>query len=60
MNCSKSSSKVKEDDFSEVTEKLIGKKAKVILNALIVVYSYACIVTFYVLIFSLFVVLYIT
>ena len=54
MNCSIASSKVKEDDFSEVTEKIIGKKAKVILNILIVVYSYACMVTFYVLIFSLF------
>ena len=54
MNCSIASSKVEEDDFSEITEKLMGKKAKVILNILIVVYSYACMVTFYVLIFALF------
>ena len=54
MNCSIASSKVEEDDFSEVTRKLVGKKAKVILNILIILYSYACLITFYVLIFSLF------
>ena len=41
MNCSIASSTVKEDDFSEVTEALLGKKAKIILNILIIVYSYA-------------------
>ena len=54
MNCSIASSKVEEDDFSEVTRKLIGKKPKVILNILIIIYSYACLVTFYVMIFALF------
>ena len=54
MNCSIASSKVKEDDYSEVTEKLVGKKARIVLNVLIIVYSYASLVTFYVMIFSLF------
>lgn len=54
MNCAKTSSKIKEDDFSEATEKVVGKKARVLLNILIIVYSYACMITFYVLIFSLF------
>ena len=54
MNCSIASSTVKEDDFSEVTETLLGKKAKIILNILIIVYSYACMMCFYVLMFALF------
>ena len=51
MNCSIASSKVEEDDFSEVTRKILGKKSKVILNILIIIYSYAVLITFYVLIF---------
>ena len=54
MNCAVASSKVKVDDFSEVTEQLLGKKAKTTLNILIIVYSYACMMCFYVLIFALF------
>ena len=54
MNCSTVSSKLKEDDFSEITEKLMGKKARVILNSLIILYSYACVIMFYILIFALF------
>ena len=54
MNCSSASSKLKEDDFSEITEKLMGKKARVILYFLIIIYSYTCVIMFYVLIFALF------
>ena len=54
MNCAVASSKVKVDDFSEVTEQLLGKKARTTLNILIIVYSYACMMCFYVLIFALF------
>ena len=54
MNCSIASSKVEEDDFSEVARKILGKKSKVILNILIIIYSYAVLITFYVLIFALF------
>ena len=54
INCSKASSRVKEDDFSEVTEKILGKKARVVLNIFIIIYSYACLITFFVLIYALF------
>ena len=38
LNCSIASSTVKVDDYSEVTEILLGKKAKITLNILIIVY----------------------
>lgn len=54
MNCSVSSSRVKSDDFSEITEEILGKKARVVLNIFIIIYSYAVLITFFVLIFALF------
>ena len=54
MNCSIASSRVKEDDYSEITERILGKKAKLVLNIFIIVYSYACLITFFVLIYALF------
>ena len=54
MNCSKASSRVKPDDYSEVTEEILGKVARIILNIFLIVYSYACLITFFVLIYALF------
>ena len=54
MNCSIASSRVKEDDYSEITERIMGKKTKMVLNIFIIVYSYACLITFFVLIYALF------
>ena len=53
MNCSIASSRVKPDDYSEVTDKILGKKAKFILNIFLIIYSYACLITFFVLIYAL-------
>ena len=53
MNCSVSSSRVKSDDYSEITEEILGKKARIVLNIFIIVYSYAVLITFFVLIFAL-------
>ena len=54
MNCSKASSRVKPDDYSEVTEEILGKVARFILNIFLIIYSYACLITFFVLIYALF------
>ena len=54
MNGCVASSKVDVDDYSEITEKIIGKKSRVLLNIIIIVYSYGVMITFYVLIFALF------
>ena len=48
------SSKCKENDYSEITEKILGRKARVILNILLIVYSYACMMCFLALLFPLF------
>ena len=48
------SSKCKEDDFSEITERILGRKARVILNILLILYSYACMMCFLALLFPLF------
>ena len=53
MNCSIASSRIKPDDYSEVTDNILGKKAKFILNIFLIVYSYACLITFFVLIYAL-------
>jgi amino acid permease len=42
------------DDFSEITEKIMGKKMRVVLNIFLILYSYACIMCFLALIFPLF------
>ena len=54
MNCSIASSRVKEDDYSEITERILGNKTKFVLNIFLIVYSYACLITFFVLIYALF------
>ena len=54
MAGAKASSRVDEDDYSEITEKILGKKAKVILNVILVIYSYACMMCFLALLFPLF------
>ena len=54
MNCSIASSRVKEDDFSDITNVILGPKARFVLNIFIIVYSYACLITFFVLIYALF------
>jgi len=48
------SSKCKEDDFSEITEKILGKKIRIILNIFLIIYSYACMMCFIALVFPLF------
>ena len=48
------SSKCKEDDFSEITERILGRKARIILNILLILYSYACMMCFLALLFPLF------
>ena len=37
MNCCIASSKCKPDDYSEITEKVLGKKARAILNIIIII-----------------------
>ena len=47
------SSRRKEDDYSELTEQILGKKARIFLNVVIIIYSYAVMMMFMVLIYSL-------
>ena len=54
MRCVYASSKCKEDDFSEITEKLLGKRMRDLLNFIIIIYSYASLMCFIALIFALF------
>ena len=54
MAGAKASSKYDIDDYSELTERILGKKAKTILNCVLVVYSYACMMCFLALLFPLF------
>ena len=42
------------DDFSEITEQIMGKKMRNVLNFFLILYSYACIMCFIALIFPLF------
>ena len=51
MAGAKASSKYNEDDYSELTEKILGKKARFILNCILVLYSYACMMCFLALLF---------
>ena len=41
------------DDFSDITEQILGKKMRVVLNIFLILYSYACIMCFLALIFPL-------
>ena len=54
MAGAKASSKCEEDDYSELTQKILGRKARVILNCILVLYSYACMMCFLALLFPLF------
>ena len=54
MAGAKASSRCELDDYSEITEKILGRKARVILNVILIVYSYACMMCFLALIFPLF------
>ena len=40
MLCVIASSKNEEDDYSELTEKILGKKVRIFLNIIIIIYSY--------------------
>ena len=48
------SSKFRENDYSELTEKILGRKARNILNIFIIIFSYASMIFFFSLIFPLF------
>ena len=48
------SSKFKEDDFSELTEKILGKKMRHTLNVIIILYCYASLMCFISLLYPLF------
>ena len=50
----KASSKCDQDDYSEITEKILGRKARVILNCILIIYSYACMMCLLALIFPIF------
>ena len=54
MAGAKASSKCEEDDYSEITLKFLGKKAKIILNIVLIIYSYACMMCHLALIYPLF------
>ena len=54
MAGAKASSKYEEDDYSELTQKILGRKARVILNCILILYSYACMMCFLALLFPLF------
>ena len=54
MRCVYASEKCQEDDFSEITEKLLGKRMRDLLNVIIIIYSYASLMCFIALIFPLF------
>ena len=47
------SSKNEEDDYSELTEKILGKKVRIFLNVIIIIYSYAVMMMFMALTYSL-------
>ena len=54
MAGAKASSKVEEDNYSEITQKILGKKVKIILNCILVLYSYACMMCLLALLFPIF------
>jgi amino acid permease len=54
MAGAKASSKYEENDYSELTQKILGRKARIILNCILIVYSYACMMCFLALLFPLF------
>lgn len=52
--CIYASSKCKEDDYSEIMEKILGKKMRIVLNICIIIYSYGFMMCFLALMFNLF------
>ena len=48
------SSKNVEDDYSELTQKILGRKVRIFLNVIIIIYSYAVMMMFMALTYSLF------
>ena len=54
MRCVYASSKSKQDDYSEITEEIMGRKVRVILNVFIILYSYGFCMCYCTLIYSLF------
>lgn len=52
-NCIIASSKFDVDDYSEITEKILGRKARIILNIFIIAFSYGVLIAIFILIFSL-------
>ena len=54
MRCVYASSRCKEDDYSEITEKILGRKMRVVLNIFIILYSYGFCMCYCALIYSLF------
>jgi len=55
MRCVIASSRCKDnDDYSEITEKILGRKMRVVLNVFIILYSYGFCMCYCALIFSLF------
>ena len=54
MRCVYASSRCQEDDYSEITEKILGKKMRVVLNIFIILYSYGFCMCYCALIYSLF------
>ena len=48
------SSKNEEDDYSELTEKILGKKFRIFLNIIIIIYTYTVMMMFLALIYALF------
>lgn len=54
MRCVYASSKSKLNDYSEITEEVLGRKTRVVLNFFIILYSYGFCMCYCVLIYSLF------
>ncbi len=54
MRCVYASSRSKYDDYSEVCEEFLGRKWRIVLNIIIIIYSYASVTCFIALIFPLF------
>ena len=54
MAGAKASSKVEEDSYPEITQRILGRKVRVILNCILILYSYACMMCFLALLFPIF------
>jgi amino acid permease len=54
MAGAKASSKCKEDNYSEITQKILGRKVRVILNCFLVLNSYSCMMCCLALLYPLF------